>query len=947
MQSFTIPISVSNRTQRTLKLVGCGIKSILTTKVSGRLVIRKKASVNGFGAVGILPWGVTAEPAPPPILQNVDNRSVVPAAVKVEDLHAQLVSHGIKVRDFAYPANRVGHSKPVDPRPMAFVQEAESDKDIPLTPEETPMPCVSATGTEPHPAMLPLPKCKWRGSFKIPTLTRPYRAVYATHRIPSWFDQAAAVVEVEYRLSQNPRTVPIIGLTTRRLLTLSPDLVDLTRYAEMDLEELRRYDRRLVWGLLHGVEPYPWRAVHRRNWVPSAKTRAKMLKHLAGLWREGDASMQKEYLHRLLTERAEDDAWEDEQLRRCTRENDELNLDMSEEAQAARSEFDQIDPFGTTLRQCLEIWAQRMQSDEASVRYAENVRMLEKMRAFDAAQLSGGEAHKDAPVYDDEEMPDALPVPRGWPNTQIAPFPLWGPKAPYDGAAYRAATAPPTDKDLHAYLAELVPTPAPSPASDPSSRPPPEDYFIYASQMAFPSPFVYRNQKGCYVYLSAVSDEIIGEVDIKAPFAEEPDTDADSREAEMEAAAGVSAGSDTVAESVDAPLARKRGIEEVDAADAVEEPRAKRARNDRPHDPSLSNVNNYMQEPTPICVVGASGLIGRRHTQHCLDEPLVSLACIVDPAPAGEALAAAHGVPYFASLDAMLTSAVRVRGAILATPNGTHVELGEQLLRAGVHTLVEKPMATDSEGARRLVAAAAEVGCKLLVGHHRRFNPHVVAAKRLLDEGTLGRVLAVQGLWTALKPAAYFEGPTAWRAEAESGGVVLINLVHDLDLLRYLLGDIVRVYCERGVSTRGAPAEETGALTMAFRSGTVGTFVFSDAVASPHSFEAATGENPMIPYKGENVYTFLGTRGTASFPELKAHHYANANGDWTSEFLTDAVPEVDAVPPFTRQLQHFTRVCRGEEEAKCSGLDALKTIIVVEAVKESMKTGRVIEMIDL
>ncbi|KAJ7439473.1 hypothetical protein FB451DRAFT_147181 [Mycena latifolia] len=347
---------------------------------------------------------------------------------------------------------------------------------------------------------------------------------------------------------------------------------------------------------------------------------------------------------------------------------------------------------------------------------------------------------------------------------------------------------------------------------------------------------------------------------------------------------------------------------------------------------------------TRICVVGASGLIGLRHTQHCLDEPLVTLVCIVDPAPAGQALAERHGVPYFASVDAMLARDVAVDGAILATPNATHVPLGEQLLRAGMHTLVEKPLATGREGARRLVTAAAETGCKLLVGHHRRFNPHVVAAKRLLDSGKLGRVLAVQGLWTALKPLAYFEPPTAWRAEAESGGVVLINLVHDLDLLRYLLGDIVRVYCERGASTRGGAAEETGALTMAFASGTVGTFVFSDAVASPHNFEAATGENPMIPYKGETVYTFLGTRGTASFPGLQVHHYGDG-GDWTNEFVTETAAEVDAVPPFTRQLQHFVRVCRGHEEPNCSGLEALKTIILLEAVKESMGTGKAVEVV--
>lgn len=70
--------------------------------------------------------------------------------------------------------------------------------------------------------------------------------------------------------------------------------------------------------------------------------------------------------------------------------------------------------------------------------------------------------------------------------------------------------------------------------------------------------------------------------------------------------------------------------------------------------------------------------------------------------------------------------------------------------------------------------------------------------------------------------------------------MILINLVHDLDLMRYLFGDIVRVYCENGISTRSFSVEETGALTIKFASGTVGTFIFSDAAASPHNFEGAS-----------------------------------------------------------------------------------------------------------
>lgn len=165
-------------------------------------------------------------------------------------------------------------------------------------------------------------------------------------------------------------------------------------------------------------------------------------------------------------------------------------------------------------------------------------------------------------------------------------------------------------------------------------------------------------------------------------------------------------------------------------------------------------------------------------------------------------------------------------------------------------------MSTDIPSDRELVAAANATGLKVLVGHHRRFNPYIVAAKQQLVDGKLGKgntllqtasssslcslVLAVQGEWTVLKPPEYFAPPTSWRGESKSGGVILINLVHDMDLLRYLFGDVVKVYCEKGPVTRKNSVEETGAVVLTFESGTIGTFIFSDAVASPRNWEGAS-----------------------------------------------------------------------------------------------------------
>ncbi|GAA6052323.1 Oxidoreductase [Rhodotorula toruloides] len=347
-----------------------------------------------------------------------------------------------------------------------------------------------------------------------------------------------------------------------------------------------------------------------------------------------------------------------------------------------------------------------------------------------------------------------------------------------------------------------------------------------------------------------------------------------------------------------------------------------------------------------LCIVGAPGLIGQRHTQHALDEPNVNLTCIVDPTPAGPPYAEKLGVKLYRSTEEMLAARaageVKVDAAILATPNATHVPLGIKLVQAGIHTLVEKPFSTDVNSGKALLEAEAASWAKILVGHHRRFNPYIANTKKLLDDNKLGRILAVQGTWACLKPMSYFAAPTEWRKEKGTGGVLMINLSHEIDCLRYLFGDITRVYCEVGASTRGYPVDETGAVTLRFASGVVGTFLFSDASASPYFFEAATGENPLMPQAA--IYTILGTQSSLAFPSLEVWHYPSPSGSWTDPLLRSDPLPLDPTPPFTHQLRHFVDVVEGRAEPRCSGRDALQTIATLEAIARSIETGLPVEV---
>ncbi|WP_375167835.1 Gfo/Idh/MocA family oxidoreductase [Bradyrhizobium sp. CCGB01] len=95
----------------------------------------------------------------------------------------------------------------------------------------------------------------------------------------------------------------------------------------------------------------------------------------------------------------------------------------------------------------------------------------------------------------------------------------------------------------------------------------------------------------------------------------------------------------------------------------------------------------------------------------------------------------------------------------------------------------------------------------MLTGHHRRHNPMIQRAKAEIDSGRLGPIVSVHGMFWLIKPDEYFD--VAWRRE-KGAGPVFLNLIHDVDLLRYLCGDIVAVQAAQSNRLRGNAVEETG-----------------------------------------------------------------------------------------------------------------------------------------
>lgn len=349
-----------------------------------------------------------------------------------------------------------------------------------------------------------------------------------------------------------------------------------------------------------------------------------------------------------------------------------------------------------------------------------------------------------------------------------------------------------------------------------------------------------------------------------------------------------------------------------------------------------------LKTPLRIAVIGGSGLIGMRHCEHVVkNHPVTKLVAIVDPSEAAVDVARQYNVASYPTIDALLESSDKLDAAIVCTPNHTHVPLCTQLAKNGISILCEKPISTTIESAKTLIEVAEEHSVKLLVGHHRRFSPWMIACKDVVNSGVLGQVTAVSGLWTTTKPISYFEGPLSWRAsKSNGGGVILINFIHEIDLMHHLFGPVVRIHAEKTISWRhigtSDAAEEGAAITLRFRSGVVGTFIVSDHVSSPHSFEQGTGENPILPRSGADVYRIFGTEGTLSFPDMTLSKY-EGEACWLAKIVQKKITVKDQqMAPFDTQLKHFAAVCRGDEEPSCSGKDGLRALMVCEAIRKAI-----------
>ena len=342
-----------------------------------------------------------------------------------------------------------------------------------------------------------------------------------------------------------------------------------------------------------------------------------------------------------------------------------------------------------------------------------------------------------------------------------------------------------------------------------------------------------------------------------------------------------------------------------------------------------------------IAVIGA-GAIGRAHAERLArNRGHARLAALVDPAPAAQDFARRLGVLWRADVESLLADQPP-QAAIVATPNDTHLPISALLLKQKIPVLVEKPIASTVEDAEALSAAARAAGVPVLVGHHRRHNPIIQAARAMLREGRLGRVVSFTGIATFLKPDPYFA--LDWRRRRPGGGPVLINLIHEIDLVRHLCGEIVSVQALTSNAVRGFEVEDTAAVVLRLAGGALATISLSDTAAAPWNWDLIARESEHYPPQPlrVNSHFICGTEGALTLPQLQHWRYPGASG-WHEPMSVETVAH-EAGDPYLAQIAHFCRVVLNGEAPLVDADDATKTLRATLAVHESARNGAAVTL---
>lgn len=322
-----------------------------------------------------------------------------------------------------------------------------------------------------------------------------------------------------------------------------------------------------------------------------------------------------------------------------------------------------------------------------------------------------------------------------------------------------------------------------------------------------------------------------------------------------------------------------------------------------------------------VVVIGA-GTMASVHSQAYSNMDNVKLAGIVDiRKDKAEELASRLGAQAFESLDEALQALGRVDIIDVCVPTYLHKDYVLKAASLGKHVVCEKPLARNLEEAEEMIRVCKENGVRLFVGHVLRFFPEYTKAKALVDGGVIGDAAVIRTSRGGSFPVAW----NNWYADInKSGGLLLDLIIHDIDFLRWVFGDVERVYAKGLMGREFEQSMDYALVTLRFRNGAIAHLEGSWAHTSfSMKFEIA-GKTGVIDYDSSKDTPL------ASFSRSSSGGSAGV-----------AVPESPLQEnPYFRELKHFISCIESGAQSLVTAEDAYEAMRISLAAIESVQTGK-------
>jgi len=317
------------------------------------------------------------------------------------------------------------------------------------------------------------------------------------------------------------------------------------------------------------------------------------------------------------------------------------------------------------------------------------------------------------------------------------------------------------------------------------------------------------------------------------------------------------------------------------------------------------------------------GMMGRHHARVLQSLPGVDLVACADPN--GDPHGVAGQLPVLTTVTDIIDAGVDY--CVVAVPTAYHYDIAMELANAGVHALIEKPLAATSAEANDIVAAFAKAKLIGGVGHIERYNPALQQARARLENGELGDVLQV---------ATRRVGP--FPARIADVGVVKDLGTHDIDLTAWVTQQTYASVSARAAHRSGRPHEDLISITGLLSRGSVVNHLV----------------NWLSPMK-ERVTTITGEKGAFVADTISADLTYYANGSIPTEWAQIAgfrgVSEGDMIrysfakpEPLRTEHETFATAVRGEPSAIVTLAEGARTLAVAEACLESAQSGRTVDL---